>query len=138
MRDLVVCRSGAACLLLTAATGVWCQSASSADGEKLNSQPATSRAMPHAGDLAALRATAAATLRIAEAGDLSAARRRVDDLERDWNRQAPELKSRAPDKWRSLDAAIDRAERELRFGRVRHTDSVAALRDVVSILNSMK
>jgi hypothetical protein len=106
------------------------------------SLPASSQAAsaaPHGplGDLAALRAIAVDTLRIAEAGDLSAARKRIDDLEKGWDREAPKMKSRAPDKWRALDAAIDRAERELRFGRARRTDSIAALTDLIRIFDSM-
>ncbi|MDQ6680415.1 MAG: hypothetical protein M3Y67_05555 [Pseudomonadota bacterium] len=103
-----------------------------------NTQAANAPSDSPASGMPALRAIAADTMRIAQSGDLSAARKRVDDLERDWSREAPELKSHAPDKWRSLDAAIDRAERELRFGRVRQTDSVAALQHVVEIIDSMK
>lgn len=140
MRRPMLCRSGAACLFLAVATSVWSQGASPSEGAKstANAQAANSLSSPAVGGLVSLRATAADTLRIAETGDLSAARKRVDDLERGWNRETPELKSRAPEKWRSLDAAIDRAERELRFGRVRQTDSVAALQEVVSIIDSMK
>ena len=140
MPEPVWCRSAAACLLLAVATGACGQTAPSSEGEKAI---ATARATdsPSSSPLNALvglRGIAADTLRIAETGDFSAARRRVDDLERDWNRQKLEVKSRTPDKWRSLDAAIDRAERELRFGRVRQTDSVAALKEVVSIIDSLK
>jgi hypothetical protein len=79
---------------------------------------------------------AADALRIAETGDLSAARKRIDDLERVWNREAPAMKLAAPEKWRTLDSVIDRAERELRFWRVRRTDSVEALRELVRTLES--
>lgn len=140
MRDAVLSRSGAACLLFAATSSAWCQSAMPSEAMKptANAEAAINQPTTPARDLVALRDIAVATLQMAEAGDLAAARKRVDDLERDWNRQAPGLKSRAPDKWQSLDAAIDRAERELRFGRVRQTDSVMALRKVVAIIDSMK
>ncbi len=140
MRDVVLSRSGAACVLFAAASGAWCQASVPSESMKprANAEAANNQSTTPAQDLVALRAIAAATLQMAEAGDLAAARKRVDDLERDWNRQAPGLKSRAPDKWQSLDAAIDRAERELRFGRVRQTDSVMALRQVVAIIDSIK
>lgn len=90
------------------------------------------------GDLSGFRAIALDTLRIVQEGDFSAARKRMDELESSWNRAGPKLKRLAPEKWRKVDAAIDRAERELRFWRVRRTDSVQALQELVRTIDSIE
>jgi hypothetical protein len=90
------------------------------------------------GDLSGFRAIALDTLRTAQAGDLSAARKRMDELESTWNDAAPKLKRQAPEKWKKVDAAIDRAERELRFWRARRTDTVQALQELVRTIDSIE
>ena len=90
------------------------------------------------GDLSGLRVIALDTLRIVQAGDFSAARKRMDELETTWNSAAPKLKRLAPEKWKKVDAAIDRAERELRFWRARRTDSVQALQELVGTIDSIE
>jgi hypothetical protein len=88
------------------------------------------------GDLSGFRAAAVDALRSVQAGDFSTARKRMDELETNWNGAAPKLKRLAPEKWKKVDAAIDRAERELRFWRARRTDSVQALQDLISSIDS--
>lgn len=84
-------------------------------------------------DLSGLRAIAVDTLKIVQAGDFPAARERMDELERRWNSAASTSKLE-PDKRKKIDAAIDRAERELRFWRARRTDSVEALQELIRTL----
>ena len=97
-----------------------------------------SSAVPHAqaapDDLSGLRALAVDTLKIVQAGDFPAARKRMDELESRWNRAAPTSKV-ALEKRKKIDAAIDRAERELRFWRARRTDSVEALQELIRALD---
>lgn len=139
MRKLIRRRSAAVCLLWAGLSTGWCQTAMPL-GQGVNSTTSTQAASsPYRSsgvDLAALRAIAVDALRIAETGDLSAARKRIEDLERVWSREAGAVKLGSPDKWRALDTAIDRAERELRFWRARRTDSVEALQELVRIFDS--
>jgi hypothetical protein len=99
---------------------------------------ATSSAQGALRDLSAFRAIALDTLRIAQTADFSAARKRMDELESTWNSAAPKLKPLAPEKWKKVDAAIDRAERELRFWRARRTDSVQSLQELVRTIDSIE
>lgn len=119
-------------LVVVASIWVACAGAQSTPpaGEQASAKMAPESAAVPA-NLTELRAIARDTLKLAQAGDLLAARKRVDDLETSWNQSAPELKSLAPEKWKAVDAAIDRTERELRFWRARHTDSVEALQKLV-------
>lgn len=98
----------------------------------------SSSAVPHAqaapGDLPGLRAIAVDTLKIVQAGDFPAARKRMDELESRWKRAAP-TSNLAPEKRKKVDAAIDRAERELRFWRARRTDSAEALQELIRALD---
>jgi hypothetical protein len=89
------------------------------------------------GDLSAIRALAVDALRAAQAGDLRAARARVKELDESWERSAPKMKTLAPAKWEAVEAAIDRAGRELRFWRARRTDSVEALQALISTIDSL-
>lgn len=139
MRKLLLHRSVAACLLWAGMSNGWCQTAmpsGSSVNATTNAQAASSPYRSAGVDLAALRVIAVDALRIAETGDLSAARKRIDDLERAWDRETPGMKVAAPERWRALDAALDRAERELRFWRARRTDSIAALQELVRTFDS--
>lgn len=95
-------------------------------------------AVPHAqaapGDLSGLRVIAVDTLKIVQSGDFPAARKRMDELESRWNSAAPTSKL-ATEKRKQIDAAIDRAERELRFWRARRTDSVEALQELIRVMD---
>lgn len=128
--------------VLAAVASLW---TASADAQDPAAQPAAgpssgaSNPAPGAlGDLSGFRAIALDTLRMVQAGDFSAARKRMDELESTWKSAAPKLKRLAPEKWEKVDAAIDRAERELRFWRARRTDSVQALQELVGTIDSIK
>ncbi len=88
-------------------------------------------------DLSGFRAIAVDTLKLAQTGDLEAARKRIRDLEESWEQAAPKMKPLAPAKWEAVDAAIDPARRELRFWRARRTDSVEALQALISTIDSV-
>lgn len=86
-------------------------------------------------DLTALRAIAVDALQLARSGDLRRARARVEDLEVHWRQAASTMPSVLPQKRQAIDRAIDRVERELRFWRVRNTDSAAALQRLVDVID---
>ena len=121
----------AACIAFAQAEGPAAQVSGAAPG-------ASSPALGALGNLSRFRAIALDTVPLVQAGDFSAARRRVDELESTWNQAAPKLKRMAPEKWKRVDAAIERAERELRFWRARRTDSVQALEELVHTIDSIE
>ena len=112
------------------------QAAAAASG----SQPAQSPpgARTALGDLSVLRAHVVEALKVAEAGDLKAARERMKAVEEDWDRSERAMKARAPAEAEALDSAIDRARRELWFWRAWRTDSAEALQAVISTIDSME
>jgi len=88
-----------------------------------------------ADDLSSLRTIAVDAQRLARSGDISQARARVEQIEEQWRLLQPKVKAVSP-KWKSVDAAIDRVERELRFWRVRRSDSAAALQTLIDAIDS--
>jgi hypothetical protein len=60
----------------------------------------------------------------------------VEELEVQWRRAESTTKPLSPERWKAVDAAIDRVERELRFSRVRRTDSAAALEALIATMDS--
>ena len=88
------------------------------------------------GDLSVIRALAADALRLVRSGDLTQAKARVEELEVQWRRAESTTKPLSPERWKAVDAAIDRVERELRFSRVRRTDSAAALEALIATMDS--
>jgi hypothetical protein len=86
-------------------------------------------------DLSAIRAIAVDALQFARSGDLRRARARVEDLEVQWRQAEPRMRSLPPPRRHAIDTAIDRVERELRFWRVRKTDSAAALQRLVDVID---
>jgi hypothetical protein len=89
------------------------------------------------GDLSGFRAIAADALRIAQTGDLATARARMKELEEGWERAEPKMKPLAPDQWKKVDSAIDRARRELRFWRAKRTDSVESLQALIDTIDAL-
>jgi hypothetical protein len=98
-------------------------------------QASTPEARP-ADDLSSLRTIAVDAQRLARSGDISQARARVEQIEEQWRLLQPKVKAVSPTKWKSVDAAIDRVERELRFWRVRRSDSAAALQTLIDAIDS--
>ena len=90
------------------------------------------------GDLSAFRAIAVDTLKIVNAGDMSAAKKRIKDLELSWDQAEPKLKPMAPKEWDTIDVAIDRALKELRAWTGTQAKSREALRALISTIDAAK
>ena len=90
------------------------------------------------GDLSTFRATAVDTLRIVNTGDFGAAKKRIKDLESSWDQAEPKLKPLAPQKWETVDVAIDRALKEVRAWSATQAGSREALQALISTIDSMK
>ena len=90
------------------------------------------------GDLSTYRVIAVDTLRIVNAGDLAAAKKRIKDLEVSWDQAEPKMKPLAPQKWEAVDVAIDRALKEVRAWSATQVGSRAALEALISTIDSMK
>jgi hypothetical protein len=90
------------------------------------------------GDLSTFRTTAVDTLRIVDTGDLAAAKKRIKDLELSWDQAEPKMKPLAPQKWETVDVAIDRALKEVRAWSATQAGSREALQALISTIDSMK
>ena len=90
------------------------------------------------GDLSTYRAIAVDTLRIVNTGDLAAAKKRIKDLEMSWDRAEPKMKPLAPEKWTTVDVAIDRALKEVRAWRATQADAGEALKALISKIDEIK
>ncbi len=112
---------------LLAARGRQAAAQASAPGGPPLSAPST--------DLSAIRAIAVDALRFARSGDLGSARARVEALEIQWRQAKSTMASLSTQRRQTIDTAIDRVERELRFWRARMSDSAAALQTLVDVLD---
>jgi hypothetical protein len=90
------------------------------------------------GDLSTFRTTAVDTLRIVDTGNLAAAKKRIKDLELSWDQAEPKMKPLAPQKWETIDVAIDRALKEVRAWSATQAGSREALQALISTIDSMK
>lgn len=90
------------------------------------------------GDLSSFRVIAADTLRIVNAGDFDAAKKRIKDLEVSWDQAEPRTKPLAPDKWQTVDVAIDHALKEVRAWRATQAGSNEALKALIATIDNLK
>ena len=90
------------------------------------------------GDLSGFRVIAADTLRIVNTGDFGAAKKRIKDLELDWDQAEPKMKPLAPEKWQTVDVAIDRALKEVRAWRTTQAASSEALQALLATIDAVK
>ena len=90
------------------------------------------------GDLTPYRAIAVDTLKIVNAGDLASAKKRIKDLEVTWDRAEAKMKPLSPEKWTTVDVAIDRALKEVRAWRATQAASSQALEALISTIDATK
>ena len=80
-------------------------------------QEGSSNTAPQAtplGDLSSFQTIADDTLSLVRAGNMSAAKTRVADLESSWDKAQARLKPMNRTKWNEVDSAIDKVLRQLR------------------------
>ena len=87
------------------------------------------------GDLMPFKAIASDTLKIVAAGDLAAAKTRIKDLEKAWDKSAKALKTANIDKWNVVDKAIDVALKKLRAPTPVAADSASALQALIGVID---
>jgi uncharacterized membrane protein YkoI len=87
------------------------------------------------GDLSSFRAIAADTLAIVNRGNLARAKARIKDLETNWDREEARLRPRNPERWRTIDKAIDAALVQLRADKPQASASKDALQELLASLD---
>jgi uncharacterized membrane protein YkoI len=87
------------------------------------------------GDLSPFRAIAEKTLTIVNAGDLVRAKTRIKDLETAWDKAEETLRPRDPERWRTIDKAIDVALAQLRASRPQASAAKDALQNLLGSLD---
>ncbi len=90
------------------------------------------------GDLSTFRVIATDSLKIAKTGNIKAAEKRITDMETAWDVSANKLKTKNTVSWRKLDLALDRVLFELRAAKPTPKLCVAALQDMVTLMDTMK
>jgi uncharacterized membrane protein YkoI len=86
------------------------------------------------GDLSPFRSIAEDTLRSLAKGDLIAGRTRINDLEAAWDQAEDNLRPRAPERWRTIDKALDAALAQLRTDKPQAAAATEALTRLISVL----
>lgn len=90
------------------------------------------------GDLSSFRGIAVDTQKIVGTGDFGAAKKRIKDLELSWDQAEPKLKPLSPEKWQTVDVAIDRALKEVRAWRTTPVASGDALQALIATIDTLK
>jgi hypothetical protein len=90
------------------------------------------------GDLSAFRDIAEQILTNVKTGDLTAARKRVKDLETAWDDAEDKLRPRNPEKWKLVDKAIDRALQQLRAATPDATGCSLSLQNVIVVIDAQR
>lgn len=90
------------------------------------------------GDLSAFRQIAADTLGLVRAGNLSAAKMRIADLEFAWDSAAADLKPVNRDQWSTLDGAIDTALSKLRSIRQDAAACQTSLETLITLIDELE
>ncbi len=121
-------------LVVSALTLPWLATRADTAGAQA-SAPGLPGAVAPPADLLAMRAIAVNALQFARSGDLDRARALVESLEVKWRQAKSAMPSLSPQRRQTIDTAVDRVERELRFWRARRTDSTAALQTLVDVID---
>jgi uncharacterized membrane protein YkoI len=87
------------------------------------------------GDLSAFRTIAADTLAIVNTGNLARAKARIKDLETRWDGAEAKLRPRNPERWQTIDKAIDAALQQLRADKPQASASKDALQALLADLD---
>jgi uncharacterized membrane-anchored protein len=105
---------------------------------QLTRQAAASSSSEHPlGDLSTFRALAQSMLTSVRTGDLSASKAQADALERAWDEGQPRLKPMNPDKWASMDGAIDDVLKKTRSSSEDVAVKTASLTALVGVIDAI-
>ncbi|MEB0005128.1 MULTISPECIES: protein translocase subunit SecF [unclassified Pseudomonas] len=88
------------------------------------------------GDLSAYRKIVLDTSALVDAGDMSAARSRITDLETAWDQGEEKLQPMSPSDWTAVDKSIDRALSQLRSGSPDPKACASALTTLLAKIDS--
>jgi hypothetical protein len=86
------------------------------------------------GDLSSLRTITQSALDAVAAGNTSAAKKSADDLEREWDLSAPQLKPKDGAAWNVIDKKIDTVLSRLRAGQPDAASENQALQNLMTSL----
>jgi hypothetical protein len=89
------------------------------------------------GDLSAFRKIAEDMLRLVRAGDMTGAKSRAGDLEKEWDDSQARLRPMNPEKWTLMDDAIDNVLKKVRSGQQNGAESSASLESLIAVINSL-
>ena len=89
------------------------------------------------GDLSAFRTIAADMRSLVRAGNLAGAKAKADDLETAWDRGQAKMQPMSPDKWTSMDNAIDAVLKSTRASPPNAATSGAALDALLGVIDSL-
>ena len=87
------------------------------------------------GDLSSFRSIAADTLAIVNTGNLVRAKARIKDLETNWDGAEAKLRPRNPERWQTIDKAIDTALVQLRADKPQAQAAKDALQNLLASLD---
>jgi uncharacterized membrane-anchored protein len=134
-----------AALLVIASVGgyYWRQNALKARPQNAVTSPTGSTGSPTTanapasplGDLSSFKKITQDCLDLVNKGDLADAKKRVADLEYEWDNSQARLKPMNPTRWTEIDAAIDKVLRELRSVNPNTQSSKSALEALLVVLN---
>jgi hypothetical protein len=144
-RHGIVQVAAVAVLLVIASVGgyYWRQNALKARPQNAVTSPTGSTGSPTTanapasplGDLSSFKKITQDCLDLVNKGDLAGAKKRVADLEYEWDNSQARLKPMNPTRWTEIDAAIDKVLRELRAVNPNAQSSKSALEALLVVLN---